>query len=177
MINLLSPQEKTVNFTRKKLKLVLIFEYGFFLFLICLLLAVSAIRIYLVGEVNLKKIGISEREAEVDISKIVAFEKEMADLNKHLADINDFYRTSSDVSGIMNKVFQYLPSGSYLTDVSFRRETGKSKLVLNGFVSTREKLLEFKKSLEKENIFKKIDFPASNWVSATNINFYLGLEI
>jgi len=177
MINLLSPQEKTVNLARKKLTLALIFEFSLFLFLACFLLATLAVRIYLIGEVNFRKIGISEREAEVDISKIVSFEKKIVDLNKRLEDIGGFYKVGLDFSEITDKIFQYLPSGSYLTDISFRRDATGLKLALNGFIPTREKLLEFKKSLEQEEAFKKITFPASNWVSATNISFYLGIDI
>lgn len=177
MINLLSPQEKKINLTRKKLTLVLIFEFSLFLFLTCLLLITFAVKIYLSGEVNLSKIGIFEREAEVDISKIISFEKKIADLNKRLEDISGFYKTGLDFSEMTDKISQYLPSGSYLADISFRRDATGLKLAFNGFVPTREKLLEFKKSLEQEKAFKKIIFPASNWVSATNISFYLEIGI
>lgn len=177
MINLLPTQEKKNILIGKKLKLVLIFETGLLFFLISALLVFLSIQIYLGGEINSEKIAISQREKEVDTNVILSFQREIKELNKKLEQVAVFYERQVYLNDLLKEVFQKLPSGNYLTSFSFVKDLGQDKINLVGFSPTREKLLDFKKALEADSRFDKVNFPPGNWVSSTNVDFYLSFEI
>lgn len=177
MINLLPAQEKKDVLIRKKLKLVLIFETGLLFFLISTLLIFFSIQIYLGGEINSKKIAISQREKEVETNVILSFQQEIKELNTKLEQVAVFYEKQVYLNDLLKEVFQKLPPGSYLTSFSFVKDLGQDKINLVGFSPTREKLLDFKKTLEADSRFDKVNFPPGNWVSSSNVDFYLSFEL
>lgn len=83
---------------------------------------------------------------------------------------------------------QYLPSEKVInelifdrmrdikiTEISYKSEaTGKS-ITVRGLAPSRERLLLFRRSLEDNIAFKKVDLPISNFVKGANISFTLTL--
>ncbi|MBI4359007.1 MAG: hypothetical protein HY577_00225 [Candidatus Nealsonbacteria bacterium] len=174
MINLLPAQEKKEILIEQRLKLVLIFEIGLLLFLVSSLLTLFSTQIYLQGEINSNEIVIAQREKEVPATLM---QQEIKELNGELEQVESFYERQIYLADVLKDVFQKLPTGSYLTSFSFVRDLGQKKINLVGFVPSREKLLDFKRSLEADSRFDRVDLPPGNWVSATNIDFYLSLEL
>ncbi len=177
MINLLPVQEKKDILTRNKLKLALIFEVGFLFFLISTLFLLLSIQVYLGGEIDSEKITLSQREKKVDKAIISGFQQEIKALNEKFGQIESFYEGQVYLIDELEKVFQKLSPGSYLTSFSFVKNLGQEKVNLVGFSPTREKLLDFKRNLEADPRFDKIDFPPGNWVSSTNVDFDLSFEL
>ena len=177
MINLLPTQEKKDILIRKRLKLALIFEVGLLFFLISVLLIFFSIQVYLGGEIDSEKIAIYQRKKEVDTTAILSFQQETKALNEKFGQVKSFYEGQVYLTDGLKKVFQKLPPGSFLTSFSFVKDLGQEKINLVGFSPTREKLLDFKKNLEADPKFDKVDFPPGNWVSSTNVDFYLSLEL
>jgi Tfp pilus assembly protein PilN len=176
MINLLPPVGKKDLLVRKKLKLVLIFEIGLTVFLLSALLCLFSITFYLKGEIDSQKSAILERKETVDTAAVSDLQKTIKDLNRTIGDVAAFYKNQVSPTLILQRVSVKLPQGGYLTNFSLHEELGRAKINLSGFINNREELLEFKKSLEAEKTFKAINFPPSNWVLPTNIDFYLSFE-
>ncbi len=176
MINLLPSAGKKDLLVGKKLKLVLIFEIGLMVFLLSALLCFLSITLYLGGEIDSQKSAVLEREQTIDPVAVSDLHKAVNDTNKALGDLAVFYKNQVSPTLILQKISVKLPLGGYLTNFSFHEEAGKAKINLSGFINNREELLNFKKSLEAEKTFKTINFPPSNWVFPTNIEFYLSLE-
>ncbi len=177
MINLLPLEEKKEVFAKKKTKLILIFEFGVLLFFVSCLFIFFAIKIYLVGETGPERLAIAQKEKEVDVAQITAFQKEIEAVNSKLQDVEGFYNNQLSITGVLEKVYNNLPQGGYLTSVSFFKSSKKIEMSINGFSPTREKLLEFKNNLEAERGLKKVNFPPSNWAQAENASFSLSFEI
>jgi len=174
MINLLPLQEKKEIMTRKKLKLVLIFEIGLLLFLISGYLALFSVKAYLGGKTDAEKTNLSQRQKEVDQKTISDFEKDIEELNRKLKRVESFYENQISLAKVLEQIYENLPSGAYLT--SFSSSYG-SKINVAGFILTKEELLTFKKNLEKIKEFKEIDFPLVNWVSSKDVEFYFTFEV
>ncbi|MDP3093902.1 MAG: PilN domain-containing protein [bacterium] len=177
MINLLPPQEKKENLSRKKLKLILIFEIGILLFLLSNLFILFSVKVYLGGEIDSEKINFSQRQKEVDVAAISNFQTNIKNLNENLGEIKSFYEKQVSLAGVFETISENLPQGSYLTSFSFHQEPELRKVSLTGYAPKRDDLLAFKSSLEGSRVFANIDFPPINWVSPENIEFYLNLEI
>lgn len=177
MINLLPPEEKKGILIKKKLKLVLIFELGILLFLISALLIVFSIAIYLNGEINSEKIAVSQKEEDIDLTTIADFQKKIEALNEKIKNVESFYNEQVYLTPVLEKVFEKLPSQSYLNNFSFTKSSETLKINLSGFIPTRDDLLAFKRNIENDKDFKNISFPPGNWVSQTDIEFFLSFEL
>ena len=63
-----------------------------------------------------------------------------------------------------------------ITQIQYRNESIKGKTIsISGVASSRDRLLLFKRELENNIAFKKVDLPISNFVKGSNIKFSLGL--
>ena len=63
-----------------------------------------------------------------------------------------------------------------ITEIFYQNDpqTGK-KISISGKASSREVLLSFRRALEDDAAFSKIDLPISNFVKGSDIKFYLSL--
>lgn len=176
-LNLLPPEEKREILIKKRLTLVLIFETSALLFLVSISLIFLATKIYLLGEIDTQKIMVAAKEKEINSSAIGDFQQKIKSLNANLGEITSFYRGRVYFVGVLEKVSGLLPSGSYLTDISFRQEAARLKVAISGFAPNRDELLLFKESLEKDSNLTAVNFPPSDWVNPADINFSFSFEI
>jgi len=179
MINLLPLAERDNFVKERKLKLVVIFEAGFLLFLISLSFVLLAAKIYLRGEIESQENFLSQREKEASFKTVEDFQKSLEAYNSKLQGVGSFYGQQTFLTGVMQKLSSLLPEGCYLTSFSFRQTDNNSPGTVNltGFAPTRESLLSFKKNLEEEKSFEKIVFPPIGWAEPLNIDFSLTLEL
>lgn len=77
---------------------------------------------------------------------------------------------------IINEIILKKTSGIKITEISYKNDpqTGK-KINISGRASSREVLLSFRRALEDNMAFLKVDLPISNFVKGSNIKFYLNL--
>jgi len=176
MINLLPPQQKEELREEENLKLILILGIVFVGFLISLFLILSFIKIYLSNSLVVQKLFLEEKEKEASLNK--DFEEKIKSYNQNLLKLGSFYENQLNLTEVFEKISQILPSGTYLTDFSFnlvqeaeKKGKGLPQISLTGFCPSREILMEFKESLEKEEKFKDVSFPPENWVRPNDINF------
>jgi Tfp pilus assembly protein PilN len=178
MINLLSPKQKKEIQQEETFKLVLILGIIFLIFLVCFSLILTSINIILSGEVEAQKILYEQREKEFETPQMQVLQKNLASFNQTIFQLDSFYQSQTNLTGVLEKISQTLPSGVYLTSLlAASKKEGGLSCTLSGFSPTRESLLDLKANLEKEENFEKISFPPVSWVEPENIDFTVNLEI
>jgi hypothetical protein len=97
------------------------------------------------------------------------------DLENKLNIINNAQKDKFLVSDkIINKINAKLIEGIKITEMNYLHDDTKGKtLEIRGFSSTRDNLLNFKNSFDRDGDFKKVDLPISNFIKSTNIQFNL----
>jgi Tfp pilus assembly protein PilN len=173
MINLLPPQYKAEFKKEENWKLTLILSLLFIIFLICLTLILFSIKIFISGQLEAQKILLLQEEKKFEESQIQNLEEKIATSNQTILKLDSFYQGQISLAGILEKIFETLPSDVYLTTLDFNL----SQFSLFGYSLTREILLEFKENLEKEELFEEIYFPPSNWVKPSDIDFSVNFKI
>lgn len=173
MINLLPPKQKEELLEEEKLKLVLILGIVILAFLISLSLILVSIKTIIFGQVEIQKIFLEEKELKT--KKIQDLETKIKDYNLTLSHLDSFYQKNPHLTEILEKLSKTMPEGIYLT--SFNFSLPNLEISLSGFSPDRQTLLEFKKNLEKEEKFENVYFPATNWISPTDINFSLTFNL
>jgi len=193
MINLLPPEEKEKLALNKKKKVTIIFWFLVFFFTICLFLVLIFVKNSILTQVEIQKTLLSETEKESKGNAIKEIEKNINFMNSELIKLNSFYQKKVYFSDIIERISKTLPSNVYLNNFSIvfspakkvkneeekKEETEEASLQisLSGYCPDRETLFEFKRNLEREKDFKKIFFPPTNWVKATDVEFSVNFEI
>jgi hypothetical protein len=77
---------------------------------------------------------------------------------------------------IVNEIVLHKMSDIKINNISFKSDvtTGKS-VSIRGIAPSRERLLLFRRTLEDNVAFKKVDLPISNFIKGSNISFSLTL--
>ena len=177
MINLIPNEEK-----KKKVKdfyyPLLVTAFAVFGFSI-LIAGVAMLPAYFLSSVRKNLIN-SKLETEKNQS-IPSPDKEtltvVEDLSKKLDLIeksrNSRYLVSQKV---INEIMSEKMPDIKITQIQYRNESIKGKTIsISGVASSRDRLLLFKRELENNIAFKKVDLPISNFVKGSNIKFSLGL--
>ena len=77
---------------------------------------------------------------------------------------------------VINAVILQKASTIKITDISYEDNGIKGKKIsVEGSAPSREVLLSFRRALEEDIAFSRVDLPISNFVKGSNIKFYLSL--
>lgn len=177
MINLLPDWAEKAIVEQKKKTLILIFQAALGLFSISLGLTLLVFQIYLESEIGYQKVLLLDKQEWIKGGGVSDLQKTVTNINNRLTRVSAFYQDQTDLSGILDRVNQKLPVGSYLTNFSFSREKKPARVSLFGFSSSREGLMSFRQSLETNEGWQNVNFPPENWVSAKDINFSVSFDV
>ncbi|MBU0546995.1 hypothetical protein KKA72_02435 [Patescibacteria group bacterium] len=186
MINLLSPQKKTVLEQEEKLRLVSALLIIFCLSLLSFVLIMLSVKFYISGELEAQQIVFSQRQLERNRFQSVA--QDIDSQNIYLSQIQTFYQENFTRSDILDRISQALPQNTYLTNLNissvFEAKSNKDiksekylLISLIGFSPTRDIVLKIKDNLEKQERFQEVYFPPSNWVKPDNVEFSVSFEV
>jgi len=175
MINLLPPREKKILLKQKQFKIVLILGILFLVCLSCFSLILFLIKTDIQQKLLLQQKALEKKEREFKVSEINNLESNINAFNQIFSKIDSFYKQELYLTDIFHTLSQIMPSGFRLTNFSYYQQ--EKKALLSGFCPDRDALSEFKANLEKQEIFKEISFPASNWIKSTDIDFFLSFKI
>ena len=183
MINLLPPQQKEELLNQERLRLVLVLGILFLLFLLSLALTLLLVENYFSLNLGDQKILFEEKERLVSFNKDL--EEEITLANNSFSNLDSFYEKQHDLTKVLEKIYQTLPGGTYLTNFSLvftdqrigAQTIRRAKISLSGLCPTRELLLVLKENLENEESFSDIYFSPGSWVEPVettfNVAFYL----
>jgi hypothetical protein len=182
MINLIPLEEKKYFVAERKKRIILslvVLVLIFFIYFDLILLSES---IYIKSAIFIKEYSYSRFGSEAKQAEIKKFEDQINSANKSLAEMSGFFDKKVYFSALMQKVALLMVNNSYLIDISIDsgEAKDKSKIIkvsLSGFAAKRDDLFKIKDNFEKETEFKELDFPASNWVKAENINFTISFVV
>lgn len=74
---------------------------------------------------------------------------------------------------ILEKINDLIPDNLFLEQISIV----DGKIIIKGFSSNRESLIEFRDKLEKSDLFDSVEAPISNFTASENINFTFTIGI
>lgn len=177
MINLIPNQEKKKKVKDFYFRLSIIF---FLALGICILFAsVSILPSYFISSVNknLANIKLEMQKKEPILLIDQNFLTIIEDLNKKLDLIENVQKNKYLVSEkVINQIVLRKMSDIKINQISYENNLPGGKTIsIHGIAPSRERLLLFRRALEDDVSFKKIDLPISNFTKGSNIEFYLNI--
>lgn len=99
------------------------------------------------------------------------------DLKNKLALVEKAEKNKSDFSQkIINEILLKKIQNIKITEIVYKNNSQNDrKINVSGRASSRETLISFRRILEDNPAFSKVDLPISNFVKGSNIKFYLSL--
>ncbi|MFA5936387.1 MAG: hypothetical protein WC822_00750 [Candidatus Paceibacterota bacterium] len=77
---------------------------------------------------------------------------------------------------VINEIVLQKISGIKITEISYQNDLkAGQKINISGKAQSRDILLAFRRALEDDTAFSKVDLPISNFIKGSNIKFYLTL--
>ena len=177
MINLIPKEEKKIKVKDFYFRTTVVFFWvlGFSIFVSCATLLPAYF-------FSLEKKNFVNKKLEVEKNTItpqpdVKVLEIKEDLNKKLALIEKIKTDKYYVSQkIINEIISEKMSDIKINSIAYQNDLVKGKTInINGTASSRDRLLLFRKNLEENTAFKKVDLPVSNFVKGSNIQFFLNL--
>ncbi|OGI71356.1 hypothetical protein A3B84_00635 [Candidatus Nomurabacteria bacterium RIFCSPHIGHO2_02_FULL_35_13] len=176
MINLIPNEEK------KKM------SKDFYLRLITMFFVMLSVSLLIASILILPSYFFSSIEEDVIDTKIKSQEKSISlpdpntlmiikDLENKLNSVENYEKNKYVFSTkVINEIILKKIPNIKITEIFYQNDpqTGK-KISISGKASSREVLLSFRRALEDDAAFSKIDLPISNFVKGSDIKFYLSL--
>jgi len=179
MINLLPLSEKQRLNSEKKEKLVVILAIVALVCIVCFSLILTSIKFYMLSEVDYQNVLLANVQRETQTADFADFNKIVQDYNKTISQLDSFYKKQVYFNKVLETILQLpAPKGLFITNLTLNRSGSDSVQVsLSGMSDTRENLLSFRESIEKDNKIKNLYFSPESWVSPENANFSLTFQI
>lgn len=172
MINLL-PEKQKKEFERDQMyRVVMILGTISIAGLICLALMLFTAKIYFMAKLEEKRILAEGKNQTIKMMKIKEDEERISSYNVNFSTLKMFYNKQANISLMIKELSDSLPPGISFSYLDY----SGGKVSISGFCPDRESLVNFKNNLEKQANFKKINFPANDWVEQRNIDFSLNFE-
>lgn len=175
MINLLPPQEKQRLAQAETERMLVIWGFIIAVFLISFILTLLVVNVQIKGRADAQEILLQGLRQELEDPSVAQLKKELISANQLVARVEPVLAKHNKVSPIFDLIAGYLPSGVYITRLSYN--DSPRSITLEGFSPTRQMLLTLKSNLESEKLFSKVDFPPSNWIKSENIDFIVNLTL
>jgi len=173
-INLLPPIEKEKleldNFNQ--LFFFLAIRIAIFLLIFTFLLITTHYCLSILLKEQKRLIEINEND--IRIQQLIKMEEKIKNVNQQLDKINLKQKELVIWTPILEELAKITPSGVYLVNFSYNLSV--NKINLSGWAENRDKLINFKDSLEKSSLFVNLESPLSNLIKQNDINFSFTLE-
>ena len=121
---------------------------------------------------------ILERE---NLAKILDAEKgedttlEIGDIEGKLA-VLSAQASRRTVASVLGLALGHSRGGVSLNSIEIHREKGLAVIILEGRADTRENLVLFSKSLQRQPLFEKVDLPVSSLAKSSDVAFSIRIE-
>ena len=175
MINLLPPRYKMEIKEEGGLRMAIILEFLFLVFLVSLMLILFSIKIYLQSQLDSFKNSVAFQEKSSQNSEAQDFKNKVITVNQKIARLDSFYQNQIFSVDILEKISKLIPEGIYLETLTWQKESGQVNI--NGFSPTRELLFTLNSNLGTEKDFSNIIFSQDSWLDPTDIDFKVNFNI
>lgn len=174
MINLLPPEEKRILEAESKFKLIIIWGLIVIFSLVAFSLILLSIKFYVSSMVETQEERFTDSQGQNLLN-------EVGDINEELRLLGLFYQNQIIFSSAFLLVVNAIPKEININTLYFSIKIEEDGPILVGSLTghspNREALFSLKKNMEDEPSFWNIDFPPSNWVKPTDINFSITFNI
>lgn len=100
----------------------------------------------------------------------------VSEIEKKLQLIEDTSRDKYSVSlQVINQILLSKMSDIKITEITYDVNTEGKLISIKGTAPSRDRLLAFRRALEDNTSFKKVNLPISNFIKGSNIRFSLTL--
>ncbi len=177
MINLIPKEEREKKSKDFHLRVVVVslVTFGFSMLVAALFILPSYFTSFIEKNSFDKKIEVQKNEPIPlpDQNALMAIE----DLKNKMNLIENVNKNKSTFSErILNKILLKNMSGIKITGILYKNDAQTGEVVnINGVAISRDSLLLFRRALENDTAFSKIDLPVSNFVKGSDIKFSLSL--
>ena len=179
MINLLPLEEKKKLFLIKNERLAIVWCIIILVTLVCLALILCSIKFYILAETDNQKNILTQIEKKNNNPEFINLSNLIKNYNITLAQLNSFYKKEiyfNQALGIIIGIPN--PKGLYLSNFSLSRNNdGTIQVSISGSSDTRNNLLLFKDSIEKNKKIINPYFSPESWISPKNANFSITFGI
>ncbi len=179
MINLLPEQERQKLFLDRRRKLTIIFVGIVLAFLICLILILTAIKFYILSEVDSQKGTLAQVQQQNQSQEFKDLSNTIKRYDAILAQLDVFYKKELYFNQAL-KTITGVPgaTGIHLANFALSRDKkGNVQVGVSGVSDTRDNLLDYKKNIELTQQIKNLVFAPESWISPQNANFSLTFNI
>lgn len=175
MINLLPAHYKQELEQEENFRLVLILGTVFMIFLASLILILLSVKVYIKGSTDSLALAASAEKEKLQTIEFQETRQRIVQGNKKILEMKSFYEKQSNPAAIFEKISQTLPSGVFLTSLSWQK--GAGVVIISGFAPSREVLFALRSNLESQEQFSQVYFPPQNWIKAKDIDFQATFEL
>jgi hypothetical protein len=175
MINLLPSSYKEELRQEEDYRLTIILGFLFLIFLTSLILILFSIKIYIQVQAESLKTVLDLQEKNIQTPETQELTSKIVSDNQNLAKLASFYNSYTNSTDILAEIFQNVIDGIHLTSFSWQKDT--SQVAFFGIAQNREVLFDFKQKLESQKEFTNFNFPTTNWVKASDIDFNVTFKI
>jgi len=175
MINLLPPRYKIEIKEEDGLRMAIILEFLFLVFLVSLALILLSIKIYLQSQLDSFKISASFQEKSSQNSEVQNLRNKVVAANQNIAKLDSFYQNQVSSVDILREISKLIPEGIYLKTLTWQKES--EQVGLTGFSPTRELLFTLNSNLAAAKDFSNVIFSQDSWLDPKDIDFSVNFKI
>ena len=183
MINLLPTKQKRELLEQERLRLLFILGALFLAFLLSFALILILVKSYFLQSIENERVLFKEREKIVSLYSDT--ETEITQANNLFSNILSVYKNQYKLTDTLEEVYRIFPNGTYLSGFNFTISQqvvngvpkNLAKVALTGVCPTRDLLLQFKDSLQKQDNFANVYFSPNSWIEPINPNFNVSFEL
>jgi Tfp pilus assembly protein PilN len=167
--NLLSLEDQQNIRLEKATALLFNFFLWVVLSLLMLLVFMIAGRFYLISELSSVETRIELQKQTVSQSENQQLKNTLNEFNTHLANLVNLEKHQGQWSEVLIEFARLVPKDVAVDSFTGERQTGRIRIT--GFAKTRESVLRLRQNLLDSGNFTDVNFPLSNLVKPTDLNF------
>lgn len=176
MINLIPNQEKKRKIKDFYFRLAVVFLTTLAFSLLFLSVAILPAYFLSAIEKNLAsgKLLLQEQESKTPAEEALSIAVSELDAKLRLvenAEQNKYPVSQKVIGAIMLRKM----SDIKITKITYESSGGGKKVSISGLAPSRERLLMFRRALENDTAWSKVELPIQNFIKGSNIQFYLSL--
>lgn len=110
-------------------------------------------------------------------NSLLELDKKAKELDKTINDIKTLSEQSISFSAMLKEVAARTPRDLQIKDLTCDTAPGKEKVEISGQAASRRSIMQFRRELEKSDLFSSVDFESSSQANSSNFDFKISMNI